>query len=83
MRVRLRTALSAASKAAIEYSTDLFELETVEAIAARLVALFESAIAAPDQLIGRIDLLDAAERHRVLVEWNDTGVPCRRRHCRP
>ncbi len=57
----------------IEYNTDLFERETVEAIAAHLVRLFESAIAAPDRPIGGIELLDVAERRRVLVEWNDTA----------
>jgi nonribosomal peptide synthetase DhbF len=57
----------------IEYSTDLFDRETVEAIAARLVRLLESAIAAPDRPIGGIDILDSAERQRVLVAWNDTA----------
>src|ERR1700730_6566047 len=57
----------------IEYSTDLFERKTVEAIATRLLRLFESATAAPDRPIGGIDILDVAERCRVLVEWNDTA----------
>ncbi|WP_345599237.1 amino acid adenylation domain-containing protein, partial [Streptomyces coacervatus] len=32
------------------------------------------ATAAPTDTIGRADLLDDAERRRVLVEWNDTGL---------
>ncbi|MFD8008357.1 amino acid adenylation domain-containing protein, partial [Streptomyces mirabilis] len=30
--------------------------------------------AAPNELVSRAELLDPAERHRVLVEWNDTAV---------
>ncbi|WP_315774327.1 MULTISPECIES: condensation domain-containing protein, partial [unclassified Bradyrhizobium] len=63
---------SAGIEGTIEYSTDLFERKAVEAIATRLVRLLESATAAPDQPIGAIDILDAAERRRVLAEWNDT-----------
>ncbi|HEU0083076.1 MAG TPA: amino acid adenylation domain-containing protein, partial [Bradyrhizobium sp.] len=64
--------VSAGIEGRIEYSTDLFERKTVETIVMRLLRLFESATAAPDRPIGTIDILDAAERHRVLVEWNDT-----------
>src|SRR3979409_2098135 len=57
----------------IEYSTDLFERKTVEAIATRLVRLFESAIADPDLPIGGIDILDMAERDRALGEGDATA----------
>ena len=43
---RLTQGMSAGIEGTIEYSTDLFERKTVEAIATRLVRLFESAIAA-------------------------------------
>ncbi|HEY2640237.1 MAG TPA: AMP-binding protein, partial [Streptosporangiaceae bacterium] len=59
----------------IEYATELFDRSTVEALAARLVRLFEAVAAAPDQPIGGIDLLSAAERHQVLEGWNDTAQP--------
>ncbi|MET9663648.1 amino acid adenylation domain-containing protein, partial [Streptomyces sp. NPDC006510] len=38
---------------------------------------FAEALAAsgPDRPVGGIDLLDAAERHQVLEEWNDTAHP--------
>src|SRR6202011_4940721 len=65
--------MSSGIEGRIEYSTDLFERKTVEAIATRLLRLFESATAAPDRPIGGIDILDVAERGRVLVEWNDTA----------
>src|ERR1700676_36938 len=39
----------------------------------RLVRLVEAIVRDPGQAIGGIDILDAAERRRVLVEWNDTA----------
>jgi nonribosomal peptide synthetase DhbF len=39
----------------------------------RLVRLVEAIVRDPDLPIGGIDILDAAERGRVLVEWNDTA----------
>src|ERR1700716_1277512 len=38
----------------------------------RLVRLVDTIVRDPGRPIGAINLLDAAERHRVLVEWNDT-----------
>ena len=61
------------SGAAVEYGTDLFDRATAEAIAGWLVRVLEGAVIDPDRSIGRLDLLDAAERDRVLVGWNDTA----------
>ncbi|MFF5491849.1 amino acid adenylation domain-containing protein, partial [Streptomyces virginiae] len=58
-----------------EFSTDLFEQATVEALGARLTALLASVAADPDQPIGRVGILDPAERHRILHTWNDTSRP--------
>ncbi|WP_236735638.1 condensation domain-containing protein, partial [Agrobacterium tumefaciens] len=57
------------------YQADLFDRSTIEAIAARLTRVFEAMVADPSQPIGRIDLLDAAERRQLLVDWNDTAQP--------
>ena len=57
----------------IEYASDLFERESVEAIAGRLVRLLEGAVAAPERALGELDILGAAERHTILREWNDTA----------
>ncbi|MEU9185750.1 amino acid adenylation domain-containing protein [Streptomyces sp. NPDC048484] len=54
----------------LEYSTDLFDPATAEAIAERLVRLLRAVVAAPDTPISRIDILGDAERRRVLTEWN-------------
>jgi amino acid adenylation domain-containing protein/non-ribosomal peptide synthase protein (TIGR01720 family) len=58
----------------LEYSSDLFDRATAEVLAARLVRVLEAVVAAPDQRIGQIEILDAAERHRILVRWNDTAL---------
>ena len=57
----------------IEFSTDLFDRDTVEAVAARLMRLLESVVADPDRPIGRIDILGLEERRQLLVEFNDTA----------
>ncbi|MGW0673586.1 amino acid adenylation domain-containing protein, partial [Streptomyces sp. NPDC002746] len=51
---------------AVEYSTDLFDRATVEALAARWTRLLAAVVAAPDRPIGGIDLLSAEERRELL-----------------
>jgi amino acid adenylation domain-containing protein len=53
----------------VQYGTDLFDESTVHTLAACLVRLLTTAIAAPDQPIGRLDILSPTERQRLLVEW--------------
>ncbi|WP_406737549.1 amino acid adenylation domain-containing protein [Streptomyces sp. NBC_00853] len=57
----------------LRYSSDLFDPETAEGLLARFVRVLNSAVSDPEQAVGRIEVLDEAERHRVLVEWNDTA----------
>ncbi|MFF2355002.1 amino acid adenylation domain-containing protein, partial [Kitasatospora sp. NPDC058115] len=52
---------------AIDYATDLFDRETVEAIATRFGRLLAAVAARPEQPIGRADLLDAGERAALLA----------------
>jgi amino acid adenylation domain-containing protein/non-ribosomal peptide synthase protein (TIGR01720 family) len=54
----------------IEYNADVFEPDTVRAMTRRLRQVLLAMITDPDQLIGDVDLLTPAERHRVLKEWN-------------
>jgi amino acid adenylation domain-containing protein len=61
----------------LEYATDLFDRSSVEVLADRFVRLLEGAVAAPDAPIGQLEILDAAERHLLLHEWNDTARPLR------
>ncbi|MFH8930913.1 amino acid adenylation domain-containing protein [Streptomyces pristinaespiralis] len=58
-----------------EYSTELFERGTVEALGSRLVRLLDAVADDPERTIGSVDLLDATERHRLLVGLNTTDGP--------
>ncbi|MBW3614027.1 MAG: amino acid adenylation domain-containing protein [Actinobacteria bacterium] len=59
----------------LEYSTDLFEPATAEALAQRLLRVLEAAVAEPDQPIGEIDVLLAGERARLQAERTPTATP--------
>ncbi|MFD9605198.1 amino acid adenylation domain-containing protein, partial [Streptomyces sp. NPDC059970] len=59
----------------VEYSTDLFDHATVEALVARWLRLLASVVAEPDRPLSRIDVLAAEERHELLVVRNDTACP--------
>ncbi|MFJ6811658.1 amino acid adenylation domain-containing protein, partial [Streptomyces anulatus] len=59
----------------VEFSTDLYDRSSVATLLDRLTRLLEGALGDPDRPLARIDVLDAAERHRVLEEWNDTARP--------
>ncbi|MGJ7583682.1 AMP-binding protein, partial [Variovorax sp. RHLX14] len=58
----------------IQYSTDLFDRGTVEAIAARLVRLLEQACDAPDAALGSLDILSEEENRRLLADWSGSTL---------
>ncbi|MET8630809.1 amino acid adenylation domain-containing protein, partial [Kitasatospora sp. NPDC004669] len=58
----------------LEYTVDLFDHSTVEAMAGRLTRLLAAVVADPGLRVGTVDVLDEAERHRILTGWNDTAV---------
>ncbi|MET8629452.1 amino acid adenylation domain-containing protein [Kitasatospora sp. NPDC004669] len=58
-----------------EYATDLFDRSTVELLAERFRRLLTVVTAAPDTLVGAIELLTGTERTRLLEAWNATAVP--------
>ncbi|MFF7934431.1 amino acid adenylation domain-containing protein [Streptomyces sp. NPDC007940] len=55
----------------VEYATDLFDRDTVESLAERFVRVLGRLVAGPERRIGEIDVLDEAERVRLLTEFND------------
>ncbi|WP_278264596.1 non-ribosomal peptide synthetase [Nocardia sp. AG03] len=59
--------------AAFTYATDLFDEATVARFADRLVRLLTQVVADPARPVGAIELLEPAERERILVGWNDTA----------
>ncbi|WP_425549150.1 amino acid adenylation domain-containing protein, partial [Allokutzneria multivorans] len=57
-----------------EYRTDLFDRVTVESLAQRLEAVLRAVLADSATRVGEVDLLDPAERRRLLVEWNGASA---------
>jgi amino acid adenylation domain-containing protein len=58
----------------LEFSFDLFDEPTARTLTERLVRLMAAVVADPDRPLSRIDVLEPAERHRILGEWG-TGEP--------
>ncbi|WP_280367066.1 non-ribosomal peptide synthetase [Nocardia wallacei] len=58
----------------LEYRTTVFDRSTVEAMARRLVRIFEQLAADPNAALRSIDVLDAGEREAVLRRWNETSA---------
>ncbi|MBY4110413.1 amino acid adenylation domain-containing protein [Rhodococcus fascians] len=56
------------------YATDLFDESTVASFGRRLVAVLEAVTARPDVVVGDIDVLDSAERERIMVRGNGDEV---------
>ncbi len=63
----------------LEYALDLFDRDTAEALAARFVRVLEQVLATPRIPVTAVEVLDPAERQRVLVDWNDTAREAVRR----
>ena len=59
--------------ASVEYSTDLFDRETIERLLEHLETLLRGVVADPKQRLSRLPLATEAELRRILVEWNDTA----------
>ncbi|MGH3826793.1 MAG: non-ribosomal peptide synthetase, partial [Pseudonocardiaceae bacterium] len=59
----------------IECASDLFDPATVETLFARWVRVLAAVVADPDQPISQIDILSPTERHRLLIDYNNTIHP--------
>jgi len=65
----------------MEYSTDLFEGQTIERLLSQFGALLEGIVASPDEHISRLPLMSEAERHQILSSWNATQAEFPERRC--
>ncbi|MDT5014515.1 MAG: hypothetical protein QOD39_675, partial [Mycobacterium sp.] len=63
----------AGRRGAILFATELFDRSTVTTLAERVVRVLTAVVAGPAQSVSAIDVLSAAERQKVLVEWNGTA----------
>ncbi|AFE10581.1 Long-chain-fatty-acid--CoA ligase [Corallococcus coralloides DSM 2259] len=59
----------------LEYATALFDADTIERMADHLHRLLEGVLRQPDAALDALPWLSEAERHQVLVAWNDTARP--------
>ncbi len=64
-----------------EYNTDLFEVATIARMGEHLQTLLKGIVANPDLRLADLPLLTDAERHRLLVGWNDTQADYSRDTC--
>src|SRR6185436_17200906 len=57
----------------LQYSTDLFESETISRMINHLQLLLENAVSDPERRLSRLGMLSEEEREQLVVGWNDTG----------
>ena len=57
-----------------EYSTDLFDPETVDRMASHFTMLLQAIVADPDRPVDALELLSERERERLTGEWNQTTM---------
>jgi len=55
-----------------QYNTDLFDAATIGRMSGHFQTLLEGIVTNPQQRVSELSLLTEAERHQLLVEWNDT-----------
>ncbi|WP_329560680.1 non-ribosomal peptide synthetase [Kitasatospora sp. NBC_01266] len=58
----------------LTFAGDLFDAATAQQLADRFLRVLHTVAAEPHRPLHRVDILDSAERHRILTEWNDTAV---------
>ena len=58
---------------AIEYSIDLFDENTVAALAGRLHRILQAIVDDANLRLSEFDVLTSAERAQILTDWNDTA----------
>src|SRR6202008_2454273 len=58
----------------LEYNTELFDSLRMTRLAEHFSSLLAAVVADTNDMIAYLPLLSAAERHRLLVEWNDTDA---------
>jgi amino acid adenylation domain-containing protein len=68
-------------KCVFVYNTDLFDSATIKRMAGHYQRILEEIVADPDQRLSELPLLTDAERHELLVEWNNTEADYPKEKC--
>jgi len=64
-----------------EYNTDLFDRPTIERMAGHFQTLVEGIVTDPEQPISELPILTEAEKHQLLIEWNNTDAEYFKEKC--
>src|SRR5689334_8250966 len=56
----------------MEYSTDLFDEETIQSLLGRFEVLLQNIVSTPNVRISDLEVMTESERRRLLVDWNST-----------
>ncbi|MGZ9260897.1 MAG: amino acid adenylation domain-containing protein [Candidatus Binatia bacterium] len=59
-------------KGTLQYNTDIFNADTIDRMLGHYQRLLEGIVDNPEQRIDELALLTDAEKHQLLVEWNET-----------
>jgi pristinamycin I synthase 3 and 4 len=59
---------------ALEFACDMFDRESAELLAGRLVRFLTAVASNPELRVDQVDLLGADEQERILGRWNDTAT---------
>ncbi|MBK0060073.1 amino acid adenylation domain-containing protein [Pseudomonas sp. S44] len=63
------------------YATDLFLPETIERLSQHWLNLLQAVVAAPEQRVGELAMLEGSERERIERQWNANGLDFDRSQC--
>ncbi|MBV7698620.1 non-ribosomal peptide synthetase [Streptomyces sp. TRM70350] len=61
-------------RATVLYAADLFDADTVRQLMHHVSVVLGEVLADPDRQVSAVTMLDATDRHRTLIAWNDTAV---------
>lgn len=65
----------------VEYNFELFDPQTITRMIGHFENLLKSIVEDPERKVSELLVLTEAERHQILVEWNDTTVEYPRDKC--
>jgi amino acid adenylation domain-containing protein len=65
----------------VEYSTELFEAETIERLIGHYKVLLEGIVANEDEVIDRLPLLTDVERRQLIEQWSGASLPLQSKKC--
>jgi amino acid adenylation domain-containing protein/non-ribosomal peptide synthase protein (TIGR01720 family) len=68
-------------KVQFHFDANYYEATAISYLSSQFCTLLNSVVDQPDSRIAQLNLLSDAERHRLLIEWNDTSATYSVDHC--